>query len=186
MPRLTKIYTRKGDDGSTALGTKLRVAKNSTRVAAYGEVDELNSQLGFAISLKLPSRSKEILIRIQHELLVLGAELAFPADETEVEIPHLEDRHIEQLEQEIDDLNEALGPLENFILPGGAKEAAALQVSRTVCRRAERRMVELAGSENVRSATLAYINRLSDLLFVLARFENKKQGGPEILWNSHI
>ncbi len=186
MPRLTKIYTRKGDDGTTALGSRTRVKKNSLRVTSYGEVDELNSVIGLALSFGLKSSLTETLIRIQNELLVLGAELAFPADEKEFEIPHVEKRHIENLEKSIDELNAELGPIENFILPGGSPAGASLQVARTVCRRAERSMVALAENEKLRPESLAYINRLSDLLFVIARYENKHSGAKEYIWNSRI
>ena len=186
MPRLTKIYTRKGDDGTTALGTKLRVAKHSARVSAYGTIDELNSTLGFALSQGLESAVEEILIRVQHELLVVGAELAFPPGEKEFEIPQVQDRHVDQLEKDIDALNGQLPPLPNFVLPGGSPGAAALQVARTVCRRAERRLVALAEAEEVQPGSLRYMNRLSDLLFVIARFENQAKQGPEIVWDSHI
>lgn len=186
MPRLTKIYTRKGDDGTTALGTRQRVMKNSERVAAYGEIDELNSVIGMTISLGADALTNDVLLRIQNELLVLGAELAFPADEKEFEIPKIEQRHIDTLEKSIDQLNADLGPLENFILPGGSPGAANLQIARSVCRRAERQMVTLSEIEEIRAEALAYINRLSDLLFVLARYENNSKGGQEHIWDSHI
>ncbi len=186
MPRLTKIYTRKGDDGTTALGTRQRVKKNSDRVASYGEIDELNSVLGLTISLEADPKTKKILVRIQNELLVLGAELAYPADQKEFDIPKIKQRHIDSLENNIDELNEQLGPLENFILPGGSPGAASLQIARSVCRRAERKLVSLSEIDKVRSEALAYINRLSDLLFVLARYENKTKGGKENIWDSHI
>ena len=186
MPRLTKIYTRKGDDGTTALGSRQRVKKNSVRVASYGEIDELNSILGLSISLGADSQTKDILIRIQNELLVLGAELAFPANQKEFDIPKIEQRHIDRLETNIDQLNADLGPLENFILPGGSPGAANLQIARSACRRAERQMVTLSEHDDIRPEALAYINRLSDLLFVLARYENKAKGGEENIWDSHI
>lgn len=186
MPRLTKIYTRKGDDGSTALGTQMRVSKRSARVSAYGNIDELNSSIGFALSQGLEDQVAEIMIRVQHELLVVGAELAFPPGEKEFEIPQIEDRHIEQLERDIDALNDQMETLPNFILPGGSPGAAALQVARTVCRRAERKLVTLAESETVQPGSLRYVNRLSDLLFVIARYENDAKKGSEIVWDSHI
>jgi cob(I)alamin adenosyltransferase len=186
MPRLTKIYTRKGDDGTTALGSRMRVKKNSLRVCSYGEVDELNSIIGLALSFGMASPHSETLIRIQNELLVLGSELAFPAGEKEFEIPIIEKRHIELLEITIDAMNSELGPLENFILPGGSPTGASLQLARTVCRRAERSMVALAEKEELSSESLAYINRLSDFLFVLARYENEKSDVQENIWNSRI
>lgn len=186
MPRLTKIYTRTGDDGSTALGSRQRVPKDSPRVRAYGSVDEVNSLLGLALAQGLSPRLAESLPPIQNQLFHLGAELSFPPDEgKEVKIPRIEDRHISGLESLIDELNAQVGPLENFILPGGAPGAAALQVARAVCRRAERRLVTLAGGEEVRPEALAYLNRLSDLLFVMARYENKQRGVEEPLWDSH-
>ena len=185
MPRLTKIYTRTGDDGSTALGSKHRVPKDNPRVRAYGSVDELNSVLGLALAQGLSPRLAETLPPIQNQLFNLGAELSFPASEgTDVKIPHIELHHIESLEKLIDELNAVVGPLENFILPGGSPGAAALQVARAVCRRAERRAVTLAREENVRPEALAYLNRLSDLLFVMARYENKQRGVGEPLWDT--
>ncbi len=186
MPRLTKIYTRTGDDGSTALGSRSRVSKNSLRVQAYGDSDELSTHIGMAISQQLDPVIEASLIRIQHEILVLGAELAFPPGESEFKIPTIEERHIRGLENDIDQINEGLGPLENFILPGGTPGAAALQIARTVCRRAERSIVALAVGESVRPEAMAYINRLSDLLFVMGRYENKAKQGREIIWDSHI
>jgi len=186
MPRLTKIYTRTGDDGSTALGSRRRVPKDHPRVRAYGAVDELNSLIGLARAYGLSARLDESLSAIQNELFHLGSDLSFPGDEgDEFKVPRIEERHVAALEKLIDDLNAAAGPLENFILPGGSLGAAALQVARAVCRRAERRLVTLASSEAVRPESLKYVNRLSDLLFVMARFENKERGMAEPLWDSH-
>ncbi len=185
MPRLTKIYTRTGDDGSTALGSRQRVPKDSPRVRAYGSVDELNSFIGLALAQELSPRLSETLPPIQNQLFNLGAELSFPAGEGEQsKVPRIESRHVQALEQLIDELNAIVGPLENFILPGGSPGAAALQVARAVCRRAERCVVTLAHEETVRPEALAYLNRLSDLLFVMARYENKQQGMEEPLWNT--
>lgn len=186
MPRLTKIYTRTGDDGSTALGSQQRVPKDSPRVRAYGAVDEVNSLLGMALAQRLSPRLAQTLPTIQNELFHLGAELSYPPEEGQsASIPQIEARHIKAQEELIDELNAEVGPLQNFILPGGSPGAAALQVARAVCRRAERRLVTLAGREAVRPEALAYLNRLSDLLFVMARFENKQRGIEEPLWNSH-
>jgi cob(I)alamin adenosyltransferase len=186
MPRLTKIYTRTGDDGSTALGSKQRVPKDSLRVRAYGEVDELNSLLGLALAQGLSPRLAETLPGIQNQLFHLGADLSFPPEEAkEFKIPRIEQRHIDALETLIDELNAQVGALENFILPGGSLGAATLQVARAVCRRAERRMVTLAREEAVNTESIAYINRLSDALFVMARYENKQRGIEEPLWDSH-
>jgi len=185
MPRLTKIYTRTGDDGSTALGSRERVPKGSPRVRAYGTVDELNSFIGLALAQGLSPRLAETLPAIQNQLFNLGAELSFPSkDGEEFKIPRIDHRHVEALEKLIDELNAVVGPLENFILPGGSAGAAALQVARAVCRRAERRVVTLAGKESVRPEALAYLNRLSDLLFVMARYENKQRGIKEPLWDT--
>jgi cob(I)alamin adenosyltransferase len=185
MPRLTKIYTRTGDDGSTALGSKQRVQKDHPRVRAYGSVDELNSFIGLALAQGLSQRLAETLPPIQNQLFHLGAELSFPPGEgEEYKIPKIGGRHIQSLEELIDELNAVVGPLENFILPGGSSGAAALQVARAVCRRAERRVVILMSNEEVRAEALAYLNRLSDLLFVMARYENKQRGIAEPLWDT--
>jgi cob(I)alamin adenosyltransferase len=185
MPRLTKIYTRTGDDGSTALGSRQRVPKDSPRVRAYGAVDEVNSFLGMALAQGLSPRLAQTLPTIQNELFHLGAELSYPHEEGQLaSIPQIEARHIKAQEELIDELNAEVGPLQNFILPGGSPGAAALQVARAVCRRAERRLVTLAGQEAVRPEALAYLNRLSDMLFVMARYENRQRGIKEPLWNS--
>lgn len=185
MPRLTKIYTRSGDDGTTALGTRQRVPKDSLRVSAFGTVDELNSLIGLALAQGLSPKLADTLPGIQNQLFHLGAELSFPPNEgKEFKIPQIEDRHIKALEDLIDELNAVVGPLQNFILPGGAAGAAALQLARAVCRRAERQAVTLARQEPLRAEALAYLNRLSDLLFVMGRFENKQHGIQEPLWNS--
>jgi cob(I)alamin adenosyltransferase len=185
MPRLTKIYTRTGDDGSTALGSRQRVPKDSPRVRAYGAVDEVNSLLGMALAQGLSPRLAHSVPSIQNELFHLGAELSYPPEEGKpAAIPQIEQRHIQAQEDLIDELNAQVGSLENFILPGGSLGAAALQVARAVCRRAERRLVTLASQEAVRPEALAYLNRLSDLLFVMARYENKQRGIQEPLWDS--
>lgn len=185
MPRVTKLYTRKGDDGTTALGTKQRVNKDDPRIQAYGTVDELNSTIGLALALGLTPRLTEELSRIQNDLFHLGSSLSFPEDELEqFKVPRIEQRHIDALEKLIDELNAVVGPLQNFILPGGASGAATLQVARTVCRRAERLVVSLLKSGQVKATDLAYLNRLSDALFVMARYENKQRGVEEPLWDS--
>ena len=186
MPRLTKIYTRTGDTGTTALGSRQRVPKDNLRVQAYGTVDELNSMIGMALAFGLDSLSAQILAPVQHELFNLGAELAFPPEEGKTTtIPQIEDHHISKLEEWIDKINPQLGQLKNFVLPGGSRGAASLHQARTVCRRAEREVVSLSQEEAVREQGLRYLNRLSDLLFVLARFENHQQGTDEVLWDSH-
>lgn len=185
MPRLTRIYTRTGDDGSTALGSGARIAKDHLRVACYGTVDELNAQLGVVLC-QLPPESLAIpLSRIQNDLLHLGADLCVTeADKLARPLPRIEERHVDWLEELIDAWNEKLPALENFILPGGSPAAAQLHVARTVCRRAERLLVTLAREEAVGDWTLRYLNRLSDALFVLARAANLISGDPDRLWNS--
>jgi cob(I)alamin adenosyltransferase len=185
MPRLTKIYTRTGDDGATSLGSRQRVPKDSLRVQAYGTVDELNSQLGAALAHGLCPRLAEVLPTIQNELFHLGSDLCFlEEDKEKYHIPQIEQRHVKALEQLIDEMTAVVGPLANFILPGGAVGAANLHVARTVCRRAEREVVTLARQEPVGPYVLPYLNRLSDALFVMARYENHERGLPEPLWNT--
>ena len=186
MPRLTKIYTRTGDDGTTALGTRKRTAKDSLRVIAYGDVDELNSVIGVAVAQGLSDKSTEALITTQNELFNLGSDLAFPEGEGEnFNVPHIEERHIKILEQLIDGVLEEVGPLDNFILPGGSVASAQLHHARSVCRRAERSVVSLMSEESAGHYILPYLNRLSDALFVLARYENKLDGFEDQLWDSH-
>ena len=185
MPRLTKIYTRTGDDGTTALGTKRRVTKDSLRVCAYGDVDELNSLLGLALASGLTSTLADVLPVIQHELFNLGTDLAFPSeDRATLQIPAIEPRHVTGLEMLMDEMIEEVGPLENFILPGGTIGAAHLQVARSVCRRAERTVVALAREEDVSGFNITYLNRLSDALFTMARIENHRRGVKEIIWDT--
>jgi len=187
MPRLTKLYTRTGDDGTTALGGGQRVPKDSARVTAYGTVDELNSAIGLALAHGLSPRLMEILPVIQNELFHLGSDLAFvEADKVKYQLPQIEDRHIDQLEAWIDEFNAIVGPLANFILPGGSIGAAQLHVARTICRRAERAVATLAREEAIGPQVAAYLNRLSDLLFVMPRYENKERGVAEPLWNSRL
>lgn len=185
MPRLTKIYTRKGDDGTTALSGGQRVAKDSLRVEAYGVVDELNAAIGVALAGGLSEKLAQTLGEIQNELFHLGSDLSFrQEDKEEFDVPKIETRHVEKLEQQIDEFLEVVGPLQNFILPGGAPGAAQLHVARTVCRRAERIVVSLAREEAVGPFVLRYLNRLSDALFVMARYENHHRGVAEPLWDS--
>lgn len=185
MPRLTKIYTRTGDDGSTALGSGTRIAKDDLRVECYGTVDELNSQLGVALAARPPEALAAPLSKIQNDLFHLGADLCVTESEKAARpLPRIEQRHLDWLEAQIDAWNEQLSPLENFILPGGSPAAAHLHVARTVCRRAERQLVTLSRKEPVGAWTLPYLNRLSDLLFVLARGANLLSGDPDRLWNS--
>lgn len=185
MPRLTKIYTRKGDGGDTALGGGQRVPKDSLRVEAYGTVDELNSAIGVAVAGGLSERLAAVLPVIQNELFHLGSDLCFvEEDKVKYALPQIEQRHVDVLEALIDELGGIVGPLENFILPGGSVGAAHLHVARTVCRRAERIVTALAREEAIGSHVLAYLNRLSDALFVMARYENHSRGVAEPLWNT--
>lgn len=185
MPRITKVYTRGGDAGDTSLGGGRRVPKDDGRIAVYGTVDELNSQIGAALASGLDPLLTSELARIQDELFHLGADLCTPEEEKErMPVPRIEPRHIVALETFMDLVGPELGPLENFILPGGSQGAALLHVARTVCRRAERDLVTLARQEPIGPQTLPYLNRLSDALFVMARYQNKRRGVAEPTWNS--
>lgn len=187
VPRLTKIYTRKGDDGTTGLGGGQRVAKDAPRVTAYGTVDELNSALGLAMALGVVPRLAEVLPAIQNELFHLGSDLCFvEEDKQKFAVPQIERRHVERLEHLIDEMNEIVGPLDNFILPGGTPGASALHVARTICRRAERDVTALARQEAVGPSVLMYLNRLSDALFVMARFDNHGSKVSEPLWDPQL
>ena len=185
MPRITRVYTRTGDDGTTALGGGQRVGKDSLRIEAYGTVDELNSQLGVALAAGLDPGLAASLAAIQNDLFHLGSDLCvLEEDKAKMPVPRIEARHVEALEKLMDRLSEELPALENFILPGGSPGAAALHVARTLCRRAERILVALSRAEAVGEHTVRYVNRLSDALFVMARYENKKRGVPDTLWDS--
>ena len=185
MPRLTRIYTKTGDEGLTGLGGGRRVPKDSPRVRAYGTVDELNSAIGVALALGLTDRLASELGRVQNELFDLGSDLCWPSDDERRErIPTVQPHHVEQLETLIDDLNETVGPLTNFLLPGGSPGAAQLHLARTVCRRAERETISLARDKAIGELILPYLNRLSDALFVMARYENHVRGVPDVLWDS--
>jgi cob(I)alamin adenosyltransferase len=174
--RLSKIYTRTGDKGSTGLGDGSRVDKDSFRVESYGTVDELNSSIGLLLASDLPGDIRGTLVRTQHELFDLGGELCMPG------FTLIPDSYIEQLEQDLDRYNEDLPPLKDFILPGGSEAAARCHMARTICRRAERCVVTLAREEEVNEASIRYLNRLSDLLFVLARVLARVAGGNEVIW----
>jgi cob(I)alamin adenosyltransferase len=183
MPRLTRIYTKTGDEGMTGLGGGQRVPKDSQRVETYGTVDELNSQIGLALSTGLCERLAAELRLVQNELFDLGSDLATPAlSQARHPVPTVEARHVEKLEALIDEFNDVVGPLANFLLPGGSAGAAQLHVARTVCRRAERRATALARDEAIGASVLPYLNRLSDALFVMARYENHQRGVSEPLW----
>ena len=182
-----KVYTRTGDDGTTALFGGGRVAKSHPRIAAYGTVDEANAALGMARAAladaddALRQRADALLGRIQEELFVLGGDLASPGD-TKYPVPRIEAAHTERLEADIDALTADLTPLKHFVLPGGTPAAAALHLARTVCRRAERHVVETAALEEVSADALHYLNRLSDFLFTLARWVNHTAGVAEPVW----
>lgn len=187
MPRITKVYTRTGDDGTTGLGGGQRVLKDSARIEAYGTVDELSSSLGVAVALGLQLRLAETLARIQNELFNLGSDLCIlEEDKAKMPVPVVEERNVDALERLMDELSEELGPLQNFILPGGSPGAAQLHVARTVCRRAERLVIALSRLEPVGPYVVKYLNRLSDALFVMARYENLKRGIPDVLWDSRV
>lgn len=174
--RLSKIYTRTGDDGSTGLGDGTRTSKDGERVEAYGTVDELNSVLGLLATHSLPAEISAQLADIQNELFDLGGELCIPGREV------MSQSHIDRLENQLDALNAQLTPLKEFILPGGNAAAATCHIARTVCRRAERRVITLARLETTNPLATAYLNRLSDYLFVLARYLNKADGRSDVLW----
>ena len=174
--RLTKIYTRTGDAGTTGLADGSRVAKDAPRIEAIGAVDELNSVLGTLLSEKLPDGVRACLDNVQNDLFDLGGELSVPGHAI------MSKAHVERLERALDGFNKALPPLKDFILPAGSRPAALAHVARTVCRRAERRVVTLARKQKCAPALLAYVNRLSDLLFVLARGLNRAAGHPDVLW----
>jgi cob(I)alamin adenosyltransferase len=175
--RLTKIYTRTGDDGSTGLGDGARVPKESLRVEAYGTVDEANCAIGVVLAIpNLPAEVKDCLLEVQHDLFDLGGELCIPGHRI------VTPAYILRLEARLDEFNETLPPLKDFILPGGGPAAAACHVARAVCRRAERRSWTLARVEEVAPDVLRYLNRLSDLLFVIARLLARHEQGTETVW----
>jgi len=174
--RLSKIYTKTGDDGTTGLGDGTRVAKDSARVAAYGTVDELNSAIGMVLAQEIPAAIRETLTQVQHELFDLGGELCIPG------MVMINEADVERLERSLDSFNEDLPPLKDFILPGGGIAAACAHVARTVCRRAEREVVTLSKQEPVRPEAIRFLNRLSDLMFVLARVLARASGHGEVLW----
>ncbi len=175
--RLSKIYTRTGDDGSTGLGDGSRVGKDALRVAAYGTVDEANSALGVLLATNLPSDVRDLLTRVQHQLFDLGGELSVPG------YAAIMQADIDGLEHQLDHYNDPLPPLKDFILPGGGEACARCHLARTIVRRAEREAVALSRVEPVRGEAIKYLNRLSDLLFVLARVLARAEGHGEVLWN---
>jgi cob(I)alamin adenosyltransferase len=174
--RLSKIYTRTGDDGTTGLGDGSRVDKDSQRVAAYGTVDELNSTIGMILAQEIPDGIRESLTQIQHDLFDLGGELCIPG------MAMVHDTDVDRLETTLDGFNADLPALKDFILPGGGMAAACCHLARTVCRRAEREVVSLSRESDVRPQAVRYLNRLSDLLFVIARVLARSSGHGEVLW----
>ena len=185
MVRLTRIYTRLGDGGDTHLGDMSRARKTSPRVVAYGDVDELNSALGVARAEGLPEGVDGWLRLVQNDLFDLGADLCVPPGDDEQEGARLRvaAAQVERLERWCDEVNETLAPLTSFVLPAGTRAAAALHLARAVCRRAERSAVALADAEPVTPEAVAYLNRLSDLLFILARAANREGGAGDVPWS---
>jgi cob(I)alamin adenosyltransferase len=179
--RLTRIYTRAGDAGETSLGDGSRVRKTDPRIEAYGTVDELNSAIGLVLAGDVSEEFRPWLEEIQNDLFDVGADLSVPLDD-ERERLRVTEAQVERLEGLCDRVNERLEPLKSFVLPGGSETAARLHVARTVCRRAEREATALAEESELNPASLAYLNRLSDLLFILARAANAEGGSPEPLW----
>lgn len=176
--RLSKIYTRTGDEGTTGLSNGSRVAKDNIRICVIGTIDELNSTIGLVLSCPLDDSIQKLLIDIQHKLFNIGGELSLPG------YALIHDSNVSWLETELDKLNENLSPLKDFILPGGTTPAASCHLARSICRRAERELVSLKSEEDVPEAIMKYVNRLSDFLFVLARHINKQQNHPDVLWNA--
>lgn len=174
--RLSKIYTRTGDDGTTGLGDGTRVAKDGARVSAYGTLDEANSTIGLLLAAALPEDVRQLLVSIQHQLFDLGGELCIPGHAA------ITDADITRLEERLDHYNADLPPLKDFILPAGGEAAARCHIARTVVRRAERETVALSRLEAVRPQAVGYLNRLSDLLFVLARVLARADGQGEVVW----
>lgn len=175
--RLSKIYTRTGDDGTTGLGDGVRVPKDDIRVEAFGTVDEANSVIGMVLAItNIPDDIRACLIEVQHELFDLGGELSMPGYRA------IQQKHVDRLEHALDEFNDNLPPLKEFILPGGGPAAAACHLARTITRRAERCAWTLAKREQVPSEITMYLNRLSDLLFVISRLLARHEGGSEVLW----
>jgi cob(I)alamin adenosyltransferase len=175
--RLSKIVTRTGDDGTTGLGDGTRVGKDDARVEAYGTVDEANSAIGVVLAVAaVPQDIRDCLVDVQHDLFELGGELCIPGHSA------VSSAFTDRLEAELQGFNEGLPPLKDFILPGGGEAAAACHLARTIVRRAERRVIALAGSAAVRPEVIQYLNRLSDLLFIVARILSRVETGKEVLW----
>jgi cob(I)alamin adenosyltransferase len=178
--RLTRIYTRGGDAGETSLGDGRRVSKLDARITAFGTVDELNAAVGVVVAADCPEPIRDVLARVQNELFDLGADLSVPMEhESRLRVTQAQ---VEALERDCDDFNEDLPELKSFILPGGSEVASRLHVARTICRRAEREALIASGAHAVNPVALVYLNRLSDLLFILARTANASAGHEEPLW----
>ncbi len=175
--RLSKIYTRTGDDGTTGLGDGSRVDKDDLRVEAMGDIDELNSIIGMLLLNELPDVARECLINVQHNLFDIGGEIAMPG------YIAIDEGHVSMLEDTLDQLNDKLEPLKEFILPGGSQAGAVAHLARSVCRRAERRLYSLSKEHDVNVNGRQFVNRLSDLLFVMARSFNHHAGDQDVLWN---
>ena len=185
MVRINKVYTKTGDKGTTALIGGARVAKDSLRIEAYGTVDELNAALGLvrtALERSNARRLLPIVARIQNELFNLGAELATPDAKRRARQPAMAPRHVVRLEQEIDELNASLPELRSFVLPGGGEASSTFHLARTICRRAERRVITLGRKQSLGGLPVKYLNRLSDALFVFGRFAAQQDGQAEPLW----
>ncbi len=176
--RLTKVYTRTGDQGSTGMADGSRRSKNDPRVCCLGEADELNTCIGMALSLLEDGPIQQLLFAVQHDLFDVGAELCQPGKQL------ITSDYVEGLEHAADQFNAGLSELKEFILPGGSQTVASLQLARAVCRRVERALVTLDETENLNPFTCQYVNRLSDLLFILARAQSQSEGGGEVFWNS--
>ncbi|MDH3763123.1 MAG: cob(I)yrinic acid a,c-diamide adenosyltransferase [Gammaproteobacteria bacterium] len=176
--RLTKVYTRTGDQGSTGMADGSRRSKNDARVHSMGEVDELNTCIGMSLSLLEDGTIQQLLFAVQHDLFDIGAELCQPGKQL------ITSDYVDGLEKSADQFNAGLADLKEFILPGGSQAVASLQLARAVCRRAERALVTLDETETLNPFTCQYINRLSDLLFILARAQSQAEGGGEVYWNS--
>ena len=177
--RLSKIYTKTGDAGTTGLGDGTRVAKDSLRVVAMGDVDELNSVIGLLLTEPVSGKIRACLTRVQHDLFDMGGEICMPG------FAMIKAERVTALETQLDEWNDTLTPLKEFILPGGSRAASYCHLARTVCRRAERQLTTLNSHEKITEISLQYINRLSDLLFVLCRILNKEVGVPDVLWQNN-
>jgi cob(I)alamin adenosyltransferase len=185
MVHINRVYTRAGDDGTTALGGGQRVPKDSLRIEAYGTVDELNSVIGVAVASGIDQSMRERFFVVQQVLFNLGSDLCIlESDKERLAVPRIEPRHVAQLEEWMDEWNAALEPLRSFVLPGGDLATAQLHVARTVCRRAERLVIALAREEAVGAQVIPYLNRLSDFLFVAARYQARLSGSGDVLWDS--